>query len=51
MLGQRVIARDVSRYKVYQSRQGYVCKIEVEKAKQIVSGRNAAVVWGYFITV
>ena len=35
MLGRRVIARDVSRYKVYQGRQGYLCKIEVEKAKQI----------------
>ena len=35
MLGRRVIARDVSRCKVYQGRQGYLCKIEVEKAKQI----------------
>ena len=35
VLGQRVIACGVSWYKMYQRRQGYACKIEVEKAKQI----------------
>ena len=49
-LGQRVIACDVSWYKVYQRRQGHACKIEVGKSRAN-SSVAAMPLTGYFITV